>query len=286
MAGYTRQKSAEIVTGAVARASDIAAEFDQVQSAFNSSTGHTHSGTSGEGAPITVVGPAQDLIVSTTIARPKTDNVMDLGSATYEFKDGYFDGKLYTDAINLDGTDITATAAELNILDGVTASAAELNILDGVTATTAELNILDGVTSTAAELNILDGATVTVSELNILDGATLTTTELNYVDGVTSAIQTQLDTKTEDADIPALVAGITAGTVGSLMWASCTATTVAYGATVLGSTLTPSGFSQDNGLSERADIGSSGSAPLGTWRCLGYLSGAKNVNATLFMRIS
>jgi hypothetical protein len=41
---------------------------------------------------------------------------------------------------------VTATAAELNILDGVTATAAELNILDGVTATADELNILDGVT--------------------------------------------------------------------------------------------------------------------------------------------
>lgn len=57
------------------------------------------------------------------------------------------------------GTEVTASAAELNILDGVTASTAELNILDGVTATTAELNILDGVTATAAELNILDGVT-------------------------------------------------------------------------------------------------------------------------------
>jgi len=50
-------------------------------------------------------------------------------------------------------TDVTATAAELNILDGVTATTAELNILDGVTATAAELNILDGVTATAKELN-------------------------------------------------------------------------------------------------------------------------------------
>lgn len=51
------------------------------------------------------------------------------------------------------------------------------------------------VTSTATELNILDGVTATASELNILDGVTATTTELNYVDGVTSAIQTQLDSK-------------------------------------------------------------------------------------------
>ena len=93
----------------------------------------------------------------------------------------------------LDG--VTATAAELNILDGVTSTAAELNILDGVTSTAAELNILDGVTSTAAELNILDGVTATATELNLLDGVTATTAELNYVDGVTSNVQTQLDTK-------------------------------------------------------------------------------------------
>jgi hypothetical protein len=43
----------------------------------------------------------------------------------------------------IDGTAVTSTAAELNILDGVTATAAELNILDGVTASTAELNYND-----------------------------------------------------------------------------------------------------------------------------------------------
>ena len=59
----------------------------------------------------------------------------------------------------IDGTDVTTTAAELNILDGVTATTEELNILDGVTATTEELNILDGVTATTAELNVLDGDT-------------------------------------------------------------------------------------------------------------------------------
>jgi len=90
----------------------------------------------------------------------------------------------------LDG--VTATTAELNILDGVTSTAAELNILDGVTSTAAELNILDGVTSTAAELNILDGVTSTAAELNILDGVTTTATELNIIDGDTSASSTTL----------------------------------------------------------------------------------------------
>jgi energy-converting hydrogenase Eha subunit G len=87
---------------------------------------------------------------------------------------------------------VTIPASQISDL---TATAAELNILDGVTATTAELNILDGVTSDAAELNILDGVTATTTELNILDGVTATTAELNYVDGVTSDIQTQLDAR-------------------------------------------------------------------------------------------
>jgi hypothetical protein len=49
----------------------------------------------------------------------------------------------------IDGTAVTSSAAELNILDGVTATAAELNILDGVTATAAELNQLDTNTFTS-----------------------------------------------------------------------------------------------------------------------------------------
>jgi len=69
------------------------------------------------------------------------------------------DGTLETDALSINSTAVTSTAAELNILDGVTATTAELNIMDGVTSTTAELNILDGVTSTAAELNQLDAIT-------------------------------------------------------------------------------------------------------------------------------
>ena len=109
----------------------------------------------------------------------------------------------------LDG--VIATTAELNILDGVTATAAELNILDGVTATTAELNILDGVTATTAELNILDGVTATTAELNILDGVTATTAELNFVDGVTSAIQTQLGAKVPTTRTITAGVGLTGG---------------------------------------------------------------------------
>jgi hypothetical protein len=99
---------------------------------------------------------------------------------TFNFAEQTLTNKTIDTASN----DITVVAADIS---DVTASAAELNVLDGITASTAELNILDGVTASAAELNILDGATVT-------------TTELNYVGGVTSAIQTQLDAKSPSTD--------------------------------------------------------------------------------------
>jgi hypothetical protein len=141
-------------------------------------------------------------------------------------------------SLSINGTAITSTAAELNILDGVTATAAELNILDGVTSTAAELNILDGVTATTAELNYVDGVTsniqtqldakgtgtvsslsdlsvtATAAELNILDGVTSTTAELNILDGVTSttAELNILDGVTSTAAEINLLDGVTATT--------------------------------------------------------------------------
>ena len=103
---------------------------------------------------------------------PNTDNAYDLGSSSQEWKDLYVDGIAYLDGINFNGTAITSTAAELNILDGVTSTAAELNILDGVTSTTAELNLLDGVTATTTELNYVDvttAGTVEASKAVIAD---------------------------------------------------------------------------------------------------------------------
>lgn len=129
-----------------------------------------------------------NVIVSGTLGAnliPDGDNTRDIGSSSAEWKDLYIDGVAYVDAINFNGTAISATAAELNIMDGVTSTTAELNILDGVTSTTAELNILDGVTSTASELNILDGVTATTAELNLTDGgSTVGTTAVAGGDGL------------------------------------------------------------------------------------------------------
>ena len=115
-----------------------------------------------------------------------------------------------TGTLAISGTNVTSTANELNILDGVTATTAELNLLDGVTATTSELNIVDGVTATTNELNNLDGYTGTTSELNILDGVTATTAELNIVDGMSKATSLTANSDTEYPTSKAVADHVTA----------------------------------------------------------------------------
>ena len=56
---------------------------------------------------------------------PNTDNTFDLGSSTQEWKDLYVNGIAYVDTINLDGTAITSTAAELNYNDITTLGTSE-----------------------------------------------------------------------------------------------------------------------------------------------------------------
>ena len=66
-----------------------------------------------------------NVLVSGTLGAdliPDGDNTRDIGSTSAEWKDLYIDGTAYVDAINYDGTAITATAAELNLMDGGTSA--------------------------------------------------------------------------------------------------------------------------------------------------------------------
>ncbi len=122
-------------------------------------TNSTLTFTQGSGASVTITA-GQTKVISTDGAGS--------GAVVYEMDDLELannlnvggnvdvDGTLETDALSINSTTVTSTAAELNILDGVTSTAAELNILDGVTSTTAELNILDGATVVVGEINALD----------------------------------------------------------------------------------------------------------------------------------
>jgi len=82
-------------------------------------------------------------------------------------------------------TSATVNSPLVNEAVALTATATELNILDGATLSTVELNYVDGVTSAIqTQLN---------NKQDVIVG--LSATELGYLDGVTSAIQTQIDAK-------------------------------------------------------------------------------------------
>lgn len=83
-------------------------------------------------------------------------------------------------------TDVTATAAEVNVLDGITASTTELNYVDGVTsAIQTQLN-----TKAPSASPTFTGVVTLPSTTSI---GTVDSTELSYLNGVTSNIQTQLN---------------------------------------------------------------------------------------------
>ena len=108
------------------------------------------------------------------------------------------------DKLMIGGTAVTTTAAELNVLDAVTAGTVSAS-LGVVVDSNKDIGSFRNITLTgeldAGSLDVsgnadIDG-TLETDALSI-DGTTITATaaELNYVDGVTSAIQTQIDTKT------------------------------------------------------------------------------------------
>ena len=102
---------------------------------------------------------------------PTTDNDVDLGSSSYEFKDGYFDGTVYADAINFNGTAIGSTAAELNLLDGSAKSTSSITIADADAfividgTTTKQIPASDLETYMESSLDTLSNVT-TVGTLN------------------------------------------------------------------------------------------------------------------------
>jgi len=121
MTGYAARQST-YVDGDVIDAADSNDEFDAILAAFGSASGHNHDGTGGEGARITVVGTSDDNVTFGSALTPDANNTIDIGTSGAQFKDIYIDGTAYLDAIDFNGTAISSTAAELNIVDGGTAA--------------------------------------------------------------------------------------------------------------------------------------------------------------------
>ena len=143
MAGYSARQSS-FTTGDTILAAHSNDEFNQVLAAFHATTGHSHDGTAGEGGPVTTLRDADSLnkilvdtsnnhlefyveVSSAAVQQlriqdgaivPITDNDIDLGTSSLEFKDLFIDGTANIDTLSLDGTAVTATGTEINLIDG------------------------------------------------------------------------------------------------------------------------------------------------------------------------
>ena len=151
MAGYTRQST--YTDGDVINAADSNDEFDQILAAFNNSTGHKHDGTASEGPIIGLIGdpgeatpknkvvvdnPNNQIEISVDVSgtsteqvvfkdgviEPTTDNDIDLGSSSKEFKDLHLDGTANIDTIDADA----ATIDSLTITSGTAITSIDTDI--------------------------------------------------------------------------------------------------------------------------------------------------------------
>lgn len=128
--GYVRNDTINnIADGNIINASDFDGEYDAIEAAFNSSSGHTHDGTAGEGGVVTVLGPAQDFVATTTEIKPKSNNTLDIGTSALQFKDLFLDGTANVDGLAMPTTTVTDILDEDNMsTDSATALATQQSI--------------------------------------------------------------------------------------------------------------------------------------------------------------
>ena len=146
MAGYTRQRT--IADGNTIAADLFNGEYNQIVNAFNVNSGHKHDGTAAEGPVIGLIGdaglatPLNKIVVDTGNDNlefyvkvsgaateqfkvqdgaivPTTDNDIDLGTSSLEFKDAFFDGTVTLDGLTIgSATSITDVDTDLTSVSG------------------------------------------------------------------------------------------------------------------------------------------------------------------------
>jgi hypothetical protein len=246
MAGYTRQSLAQILNGEIVSAPPLNAEFNQILAAFNNSTGHKHDGTAAEGPPIDRIADLDqnNLIFVDTSANqinfyiessadavgqisiqdgaivPFTDNDIDLGSSSFEFKDLYIDGTANIDTL----------AASLIVVEAGTASAASITTT-GDTDNGLYFNAANQMSYTSggvAQVTFKDGSIVPVTDNDIDLGAVGAEFKDLYIDGTANIDSLVADTADINAGtIDNTVIGATTPAAGTF-----TNLTVSTGSTI------------------------------------------------------
>lgn len=169
MAGYSARQST-YTTGDTIAAADTNDEFNQLLAAFNATTGHTHDGTAGDGGPVSILrdssgfnkividdsnnhlefyvdvssSAVEQIKIQDGVIVPVTDNDIDLGTSSLEFKDLHLDGTANIDSLVADTADINAGTVDATI-GGTTPAAGTFTTLTANTS----LALASGATVTA-----------------------------------------------------------------------------------------------------------------------------------------
>lgn len=151
MSGYTRQSVADIIANAVIKAAPVNAEFNALRDAFSASIGHKHDGTAAEGVYVPLIAdldannkvvvdtannrisvfvevggsPVEQLRIQDGVVVPVTDNDIDLGTSSLEFKNLFIDGTAKIDTLTVDEN--ATIAGTLSVTGLSTLATADIN---------------------------------------------------------------------------------------------------------------------------------------------------------------
>ena len=231
MAGYTRQST--MADGDTITAALFNNEYNQLVNAFSNTSGHAHDGTAANGPVIGLIGdagetspnnkvvidttnnyiefyvevsssPVQQLYIADGAIIPVTDNDIDLGTSSLEFKDLYIDGTANLDSLVLgSGSTVTAILDEDDLSsDSATSLATQQSIKAYVDAqVTAQDLDFQGDSGGALSID-LDSESLTIAGGTGIDTSGATNTLTVAIDSTVATLtgSQTLTNKTIDVD--------------------------------------------------------------------------------------